>query len=1209
MEIEDKLKILNIVKHNQVNASKKLTKVQWETIEQSIQHEERKVLEMLRDYGSGKDISGYGKKQVVKILADDFYSEYRSQLVIGDEFIITNNKNTDMKNKKNNSNINININKKNKKLSNSEIIKINNSKTIINKIIMDVFSEFNSKVLRASKALTNDILEIVIFGFIYSLWFYSNYENIYNSDKKKHYPRILSCIISAIKLINYCEKDGYGLDIVSSTRTIKVSELAVSDLKEAVEKARKVFIFDIITIYEYAPNLVHSSVYDKYIPKGGMKPYIDQIEVVDFIKKNRQNNFILSYETTVAGGKTTNVVAIIALLRCLIGTSVVGDKKWNGKLLFVCNSNTVRNKVGGICYSMNIKFGMATIINNKVKIIKHYDTPSIALCECVIASPDAASELLKKDGANDEYLLFLDEPTIGADIDEFTEEIVGFSALHHNVNVMRNMPRWSILSSATLPSLDDLKCFVDLHKLQNKGNHVINTISSKTVHIGCDFYDFQENLIYPYSGCTTTDELKNIINTIKNDPFLGKKCTYNVALDLWNKCKESNIPIINMPKEFEDVNNISAEKVKDIILKILIDISNRNNDDVKYICSSNISNNISDNNKNKNKNKINLNNDMDKLGTSLAYKFRGMTIIADIDPIDFVQKHFTKLLQDVKNECGSFKYILTKYKKDLENYNKEYFKLKKDNYDDNDKDNDNNEFKITQNSQKKKKRNNDDNDDIKIISVEEQLSKLKRPKFGYPDFAKINTASHYDKYADSTEKMNFRITPSMEDLPYDEMNVPDFLLDLLNCGIGVYAPSNKLVCSLYTSYVEKFLKEGNLAYIVCSVDMGYGTDVAYAENVIITSGFSYAHSVPTINQMAGRVARPRQKRRGRVFMHSSGILKINQHTKNPKENNIELKNMIIKFNQIEKIQENIILNVIKQYQEKNIECNDNNNNENDKENNKDKDKDNKTINNTDRTDKTMMNTDRTDKTMMNTDRTDKTDKTMMNTDRTDKTMMNTDRTMNNTDRTDRTMNNTGRTDKTMNNTDRTDKTMNNTGRTDKTMNNTGRTDKTINNTDRTDRTMNNTSRNDKTMNNTGRTDKTINNTDRTDKTINNTDRTDRTDKTMMNIDRTMNNTGRTDKTMNNTDRTDRTMNNTGRTDKTINNTDRTDKTMNNTDRTMNNTDRIDKTINNTNTNINKEKDNHVNNKYQTIYKKDYKNRYNKKSSDIEGSWRVSKTTP
>jgi hypothetical protein len=122
---------------------------------------------------------------------------------------------------------------------------------------------------------------------------------------------------------------------------------------------------------------------------------------------------------------------------------------------------------------------------------------------------------------------------------------------------------------------------------------------------------------------------------------------------------------------------------------------------------------------------------------------------------------------------------------------REYFKLKKDNYDDNDKDNDNNEFKITQNSQKKKKRNNDDNDDIKIISVEEQLSKLKRPKFGYPDFAKINNASHYDKYADSTEKMNFRITPSMEDLPYDEMNVPDFLLDLLNCGIGVYAPSNK----------------------------------------------------------------------------------------------------------------------------------------------------------------------------------------------------------------------------------------------------------------------------------------------------------------------------------------------------------------------------------------------------------------------------------
>jgi hypothetical protein len=929
-DMDDRMKVLQTIKHNNALASKKLTKVQWETIEQSIPYQDRKVLEMLRDYGSGKDIKDHETKQVKKILSDKFYLEYRHRLVVNDEHIISD------KNISTTSTTSSSVS-----IGAAEKIRIDNSKKIVEKVVMEVFASFNAQTLKATKALTHDILEIIIIGFIYSLWFYRNSETLYNSNKKMHYSRILSCIISAIKLVDYCEKDGEGYDIACSTRKIKVSSVAVQDLKSAIDMARKVFPFDIITIYEYAPNLVHSSAYDQYIPKGGMKPYNDQKQVVDFIRKNRDNNFVLSYETTVAGGKTTNVITIIALLKCLQGTPVVGNKKWNGKLLFVCNSNTVRNKVGGICYSMKVPFGMATIENCKVKIIKHFDTPTISLCECVIASPEAACELLKQDGANDNYLLFLDEPTIGADIADCID--TESSALHHNVNVMRHMPRWTILSSATLPPIEDLQCFIDLHKEKNEGTHVTCTISSKIVHVGCDFYDFQGKLIYPYAECKTGDELRKIIDIIKKDPFLGKKCTYNVALDLWRKCKKKNIPIIDVSKEFEDVGNISAEKVKDTILQILTDIADRPDCDIEYICTQYVQNddddNDNDNNDNNNRNirrgrrhnlninpkqsnkfssinceGIDLDGQMDKLGTSIAYKFKGLTLIAEIDPISFVQKYFEKLLQDVRNECGSFKSINNRYKKELEIFTKEYLRLKKEDirHDEPFKSKKGVNDKQSSNI-KKKSRNNAEDDNTKVISVEEQLSKLKQPKFGYPEFAKINTQSHYEKYADSTEKLTFRIPPPMEELPYDDMLVPDFLLDLLNCGIGVYAPSHHLITPLYTSYVEKFLKDGTLAYIVCSVDMGYGTDIAHAENVIITKNFSNVHSVPTINQMAGRVARPRQKRRGRVFMHESGISKINNYSRDPKACNIELKNMIDKFKQIEKTEEEHLLKVIKEF--------------------------------------------------------------------------------------------------------------------------------------------------------------------------------------------------------------------------------------------------------------------------------------------------------
>ena len=570
---------------------------------------------------------------------------------------------------------------------------------------------------------------------------------------------------------------------------------------------------------------------------------------------------------------------------------------------------SVKCQVAQICYNTNVPFAMTHVEKDgTAKIINNFNCASDDMRVCIIGSPDAISLILtdhSKGNPKTKYFLFHDEPTIGADIK-------GSNALKDNVTVMSNLPKWSILSSATMPDIELLEPFTTKF-IEDNPHAVMGTVYSDEIQIGCDVITLGMDPVIPHLGCSSGTELLGIVNTIRRNPFLGRIYTHNVAQTIWTECSNRHIENIpDIPEIFKDVENLSADNVRRYVMTMLETVSSQSDSVVSAICASPI---FIDGINKVTADESNSNDDSDsdsdggltweteevvvdnghieynKLGTTQAHRFLHMNLIATTDPLTFAIDNFKDILEMLKNhkECpvSSAKNILSKYKKEMDIYNSQISRLEK----------------------------NVDNEDALSKQLEDLRSN--KPQIKFPQCGQINTAHHILKYAQSALKtINKRFVGQgivIEDIPYDTFTVPDNIILLLFCGVGIYSPGNRMLDQNYINTVLSLAESGSLAYLVADSSICYGTNYPI-NRVFVVEDFSNNHSIYTLFQLMGRAGRVGRSWKAEAYVHDSCARAILKYSKNPDEYNTEGDNMVNLFKDLKNEHESNILNEINKMQ-------------------------------------------------------------------------------------------------------------------------------------------------------------------------------------------------------------------------------------------------------------------------------------------------------
>ena len=188
-----------------------------------------------------------------------------------------------------------------------------------------------------------------------------------------------------------------------------------------------------------------------------------QITVLTQILENFDDGFLIKYIVMAGYGKTTSAVAIGKLVQLL--NKMPKYARTQVRLVFTCNVDSVRLEVAKLLFHTGITFGSVAHKYWERKMVrteqdwyikKHpsckEDHPTV-----LITGPEFPSMLFVLSKQKEKLSLFFDNLTVGADTRNSF-------ALKANSKVLANLPKRTILSTATFPDDADIGCVYDIYK-------------------------------------------------------------------------------------------------------------------------------------------------------------------------------------------------------------------------------------------------------------------------------------------------------------------------------------------------------------------------------------------------------------------------------------------------------------------------------------------------------------------------------------------------------------------------------------------------------------------------------------------------------------------------------------------------------------------------------------------------------------------------
>jgi hypothetical protein len=865
---------------NDIVSGDKFTGSKWSCIEKPLEELERKINEMIINYNNDNESVVITSNQPV-IIGEIYYRQIRDRLKKGNKLIFC-----DIEKINDENIIETEIEKK-KRIKNEEDIlkKLQKElqKSTVKVKLESISNNLSSKIDDLEETLSSitkdteykDVMRkhcYLEFKILILMKIIQNTINSKNSNEKDIDELILGAkkILSTLK--SNKTSNNYKKICKIEHVNIEICDLLLNDLENNINKLLKIKNVHLYDVANRNPRLIYETIYDLTLQNNKFKLHDSQKELMNTIKDNFDNGFLILYKTLPGLGKTSMISSVCTFAKQLNKEMCLNTGK-KTIVLFCCSDilESVRLQVLRVAFSFKIKFGIAVASKDKekYKIVNSWNCSDIDERNFIapeLIAADYASTLLILEENNNKYnyILFFDEPTFLTDNEKNT------GALHYLSKILYYLPKHTILSSATLPNKEDIGTIINDYKEKYKDSKIKEIISNKTL-TGCFIKDFNSNIIVPHSYCKNIDELEKLVNKIRNNPLLGKFYTLPFLLNFNNFCNENNIGL-----DFDKIENFEHDKVLENILLLFdrfIELNKtQENKDVIFNNFINIKvNDINEEELDLNK----LDNEYDKvifnkLLTKHAYKYIGCCLIAADDPLEFVKENFYETVEKIKKTINldSINKYYKSYKDKMEDYNKKLDYIEK-------------KFKSEE-------------------VVDERIEKLKAPVFIFNRSIEINTPKHissFSKYVTKYDSDLLKKEIEFENIDITEYtDIDDNLKLLLYMGVGLFSKS---LNEEYTTKVLELMSEKKLAYLIADESFCYGANYQI-KNVIIPDSFGNIHSINTILQLMGRTSRMGKSWAGKVYLDKYTAIKIKNYFLSSKDDAEEAININNAYNKIKR---------------------------------------------------------------------------------------------------------------------------------------------------------------------------------------------------------------------------------------------------------------------------------------------------------------------
>ncbi|XP_063680309.1 uncharacterized protein LOC134815678 [Bolinopsis microptera] len=754
--------------------------------------------------------------------------------------------------------------------SKADQIRIQNSIGSLNSKVEGALSAFaGNDDFRRPKLFLEKIVEMRGIGFLCCAWFLL-------TKQKSQELTALTCsiIVSLERFIKVTEKLK-GKSHLDSLKDDIVSVTLINDLRDKLAELKEKFEFSGEKLYRTSPQLLIFSDFDAVLPVSAVKPYPHQSKICKILEENIENGCYIMYRAITNAGKTTTIAMLAATVQKIRNTRHEKDPLAKLTIIFCCNIKSVTDTAGQwlqntthISSIPDLPFAIAFERPDGELVIRNSyfckDKPNDRLV--IICSPHIAMRVIKERSHITPFILFHDEPTIGADNRESR-------SLAQNVELMMYPPRWTIVSSATLPTEVELDPFMKRFKRMNPSGHIGNVASTK-INIGCDIYSHNGTSFLPHLGSGSTDELTECLTNIKDNMFLSRSYTPLSVSELCNFATESEIP--GVPKigdHFSKIDNLSADAVRLFGLKILDQVSKTDDSTTKEICSKPIK-------------CSGRSVEFSNLGTASASKFSQMSLIACVNPLDFALEAFANLIEEINvSKLYNIEKLVSQYWKVQEQWSSEIEKMKKKK-----------RKKKTPASSKRRNSTGEVEKEEKGEYEQQEMDLVaNKPFLSIPEYYQINTRLHAKKFSPNG-KVDVERIPNRDFsfLIEKTVNAPQDVLLLLCCGVGIYAPGDDRVNSGgYLEQVISLAKTGRLAYLVADHNIAYGVNFPFSRT-IVCDDFTAEHSMNTVFQLMSRAGRVGQSWFAESFVSDEVVSTMRDYSHSDKspDGQVEIKNMV-----------------------------------------------------------------------------------------------------------------------------------------------------------------------------------------------------------------------------------------------------------------------------------------------------------------------------
>lgn len=856
-KMNEKMTIKMDIENTVQTQFKKFDKNQWNKIEQKYDDEiTNVVLETMKTLGNDK-AKLTEHQNSLKTCGDEIYIDtIRPHLiklkVLTKEITIKkqDNKTTKKKNKKTSN-----------KLTKDDIIR-NNTLHSVTKNVDETIKTFDLTILNVTYGFNSPYAEIKIATLLYAVHFWIS-KRIVNKDQ--------------------CYELTMGIKkILNSIATNKnISQVAYADLVDAHKRLSTFCGFTYETTFANFPRLCLMTSYDTVFRNLAIKPYESQVKLMNAIKST--NKGIFSYRAMIGAGKTTIVIALCGYVDILRTLQKANNDKTMMQLIFACSVEPVRHQVCRMAYTQSIPFGIGNIGEDKVvKIINNYNCKDDNNRILIVCDLNCAIELLNK---SNEYILFVDEPTVGAD-----------QPNHPVTNAISKLmilaPEKTILCSATLPESTEIPSMISYFKEKHPGAEVTSIYSRESM-IGCELINFESYTILPHNNSKSCEELQIIVNNLKTKPFIDRLYTAPVLYRLRKRFIENGIPnTVDLECYFSDVSNLTQTNIQKAAIELLEGLLKFNDDNlVTEVCKPLGKIEIGDSqaplvetkksssgsegfawgdseSEESDQESKGMPYDLNKIFTEQSHRYLGHCLIITKDPVMFAFEKSKELI----SKCDTASKIISKYMAAKDKFDSLLQKLESI-------------------------KNEDDR-----TKKEQEIKSENKLNIDFPPELRVNTLAHIMKYAPHLkDKIDYKLVQrehNLETLSF-EFNVPDWVMLLLFAGIGIYQPHNKLLNSLYTDCILNMTASGQLAFLISDDSICYGANYPL-NHVVIEDEIAENHSIGTIFQLMGRTGRVGQSWVGYAYIGDKISTKIMNYVRGLESNGIseEAVNMNTSFNSV-----------------------------------------------------------------------------------------------------------------------------------------------------------------------------------------------------------------------------------------------------------------------------------------------------------------------